>query len=244
MKKIFISLFLFFCLHQVKLNAQELIDEFLVFYDGKMNIFPSDWLDSDTKLKAKKAKKKSFEKDSLGLDTALGYYPPSLLKAHLSKVYILGGLKFHGQSFTGTNSKKNIYIEGGNSEQTERTFHHEFSSILLRNLSNSSFKYKWKELSPSLIDVTSAVAVKAGYTGTSLNEALMEKGYLCKYSLSNWENDFNMYVEYLFYRSAEFWRLVDKYPKTKMKVDMVIEFYNKYVSHLYTEEFFREIVVK
>lgn len=233
---------IFYCFSTVaSIAQQEVIDKLLVFYDGEMSIFPSEWLGGKNRIKAKAAKKSFIVEDSLSIERALNYYPPSLLVKHIHKVYILGSLKFQGRQFTGTNSTRNIYIEGGHKFQTEKTFHHEFSSILVRNLSNYSFKDEWLKLSPGLLGGSSADAIKAGYGGIDLDENLMRDGYLCSYALSNWENDFNMYVENLFCGGTVFWQFVDKYPAVKKKVDLLISFYNTKVSHMYSEEFFREL---
>lgn len=67
----------------------------------------------------------------------------------------------------------------------------------------------------------------------------MEKGYLAPYSLSNWENDFNMYAENIFCGGKDFWELLDKYPKALEKARLVIQFYKEKVWGGYSETFFR-----
>ncbi|HMO33007.1 MAG TPA: hypothetical protein PKE63_02560 [Lacibacter sp.] len=219
-------------------TAQEWLDkDLIVFYNGRQAIFPAEW----KKVKARPARMEFFHSDTAALLRALEMYPPSLIRKHLSRIYVVGSLRWGGQQFYGTNSRRNIYIEGGDSVQTNHTFHHEFSSILLRNLPNGDLKWEWQKRSPRLVNRSSAAAMWLGYSATALNEKLMEDGYLCDYSLSNWENDFNMYAEYIFCGGAAFWKLVDKYPLVKKKVGLVINFYNTQVSHIYRESFFREV---
>lgn len=131
-----------------------------------------------------------------------------------------------------------MYIAVEANPDIEKTFHHEFSSILLRNHSDLELEMKWRSLSPGLRNGNSAAAVKAGIYATGIYTALCAKGYLSAYALSNWENDFNMYAENIFAGGKEFWAVVDRFPAVKQKAGLVISFYHK-IWPGYTENFFR-----
>lgn len=228
---------LFFTVH---LQAQEeWIQQHVIPYDGHTAIFPASWLEKKTRAKATAADTALYANDTAALALAWGKVPGSVLEKELDNVYIVGSLRFGGQQFTGTNSQRDIYIAGGNKEQTERTFHHELSSILLRNYADDHFMYEWKQLSPSLRQGTSAAAVRNGLYSVELDEGLMAKGYLSPYSLSNAENDFNMYAEYLFCGGKHFWQLAARFPIVQQKLKLIIGFYHDKIWSGYSESFFK-----
>ena len=109
---------------------------------------------------------------------------------------------------------------------------------MLRNYAPFSFETKWKKISPELLNCKSTTAIKDGYFSLEQNAYLLNKGYLAAYSLSNWENDFNMYAEYIFSGDPQFWNLVDDYPLIKEKTKLVIDFYQQ-LHPVFTENYFR-----
>ena len=219
-------------------SAQENSTIKIICYDGKAAIFPSSWLDKKTKAKATEADTAKFRLDKAMLDVAFGYYTKNFIEKEVEHIYVVGRLSFNGQHFTGTNSRKDIYIASTDNNEIEKTFHHEFSSILLRNHADYSFEMKWRELSPELRSGNSAAAVKSGLFEAGFDSVLCAKGYLCRYSLSNWENDFNMYAENIFAGGKAFWKIVDRYPKVQAKVKLIVDFYTKLWGG-YNEVFFR-----
>ncbi len=219
-------------------SQQTLTSPSVICYDGKEQILPASWLGKKTKAKATAADTAKFHTDTAAVNRAFDKYPSSVLKKDLGHVYIVGKLKFNGQFFTGTNSTTDIYIGSEGNNEIEKTFHHEFSSILLRNYASYTMESDWKQLSPSLRNSSSAASVKAGLFSTSFDSVLCEKGYLSPYSLSNWENDFNMYAENLFAGGADFWKIVDKYPSVKAKLNLVLALYKK-VWGGFSENYFR-----
>jgi len=239
-----IAIFVGCCLLLISISSSaqdDLVTKKIICYDGKSSIFPASWLDKKVNAKASAADTAFFRSDKEGVAAAFSKIPDEVLEKELKNVYIVGTLKFNRQSFTGTNSRTDIYIVGGNQQETEKTFHHEFSSILLRNYAGYDFQLHWKKISPELLGGNSAAAVKAGYNSVALNEGLMEKGYLTAYSLSNWENDFNMYAENIFSGGKQFWQLADKYPKAMEKVKLVIRFYEEKIWAGFTETYFRSL---
>ena len=219
-------------------QAQDPSNVAIVCYNGSSAIFPNSWLDRKTNAKATAADKNKFQKDTTELKTAFGKYPNSVLNDALKTVYITGKLRFNRQNFLGTNSNNAIYIGSDGNQEIEKTFHHEFSSILLRNKRDVKFEEEWKKLSPYLRSGNSASAIKAGLFSTDFDLVLCQQGYLTPYSLCNFENDFNMYAENIFAGGKEFWIIVDKYPQVQAKVKLITTFYQT-VWGGYSEVFFR-----
>lgn len=215
--------------------------DIISIYDGKKQILPSSWLSGKSKVRVDKPDINKVNNDMKDLEKALSKYPSNLIKNEVSNVYLVGNIFSGRASFYGTNSRTNLYIASKDNNEIEKTFHHEFSSILLRNNPQHFDKYSWSKLNSESLSTSSENAMRSGFTSLDFNEKLLSKGYLSDYSLSNMENDFNMYAERLFAGEKEFWEIVDKYPKVKEKTDLVIDFYNK-LDHVYTESFFRSIV--
>lgn len=210
-----------------------------IYYDGKTAIFPVEWLAKKINAKATPAATEKFRQDTVAVSMAFDKYPSWVLQKELGVVYIVGKLRFSAQYFTGTNSTNNIYIGSDGNNEIEKTFHHEFSSILLRNYSDIIFEMQWKEKSPELLSVSSAAAVKSGLYSIDYDEKLLVKGYLGHYSLSNWENDFNMYAENIFAGGKAFWKIADRYPKVLEKTKLIVKFYKEKIWSGFTENYFR-----
>lgn len=211
----------------------------IIRYDGVSVIFPASWLDGKIKAKATAPDPVKYNDDTAAVIKGLYKYPASLLEKELGSIYIVGKLRFNRQYFTGTNSTMDVYIGSDGNTDIEKTFHHEFSSILLRNHEDIFFEAKWKAMSPELLSGNSASAVKAGLYSTDFDPALLEKGYLSPYTLSNWENDFNMYAENIFAGGKAFWKIADSYPKVMDKIKTVVQFYREHVWSGFTENYFR-----
>lgn len=210
-------------------------------YDGKSTIFPASWLDKKINAKATAADTAGFHNDSVFIAKAFSKYPDDIIIKEVKKIQLLGRLRFNGENFFGTNSRYDLYIALEDNDEIERTFHHEFSSMLLRNHPSYKTEEEWKKLSPELLSTSSAAAMKAGYYSTDYAPELLEKGYLSKYSLSNWENDFNMYAEEIFCGGKIFWQLTDKYPKLLQKTKLIIRFYQEKIWSGFDEVYFRAL---
>lgn len=219
-------------------DAQTQAGPRIICYDGTTNIFPASWLGKPTRAKATAADTQKYGSDSLTLQNAFNMYPAWLLQQELENIYIVGSLQFNRQFFTGTNSTNDVYIATTGNTDIEKTFHHELSSILLRQHGHEQLEMQWRRLSPALRGGSSAAAVKQGLYATGFDSVLCAQGYLSPYSLSNWENDFNMYAENIFAGGKAFWQWVDRYPLVKQKAQLVINFYHS-IWGGYTETFFR-----
>ena len=210
-------------------------------YDGRSKIFPPDWLKGKINATATAPDSSKIGMDTTIINTAMDKYPAGMIKKELMHVYLVGKLQFSGEIFFGTNSRWDVYIASDNNNVVEKTFHHEFSSILLRRYSAFRFEDKWKKLSPGSLNTTSSKALKKGYNSPGFEPELLEIGYLDLYSLSNWENDFNMYAENIFAGDPAFWKIADTYSIVKEKMKLAVELYTK-VNPIFTESYFRFLV--
>lgn len=206
-------------------------------YSGKEAIFPSDWHSSKIKAKATVADKDLLDAAKESLNKAFEKYPSDVIPKEVNNIYLVGKLNCFGADYTGTNSKESVYVATNNNSEIEKTFHHELSSILLRNNPEKFDNYEWNSLSHGMA-TSSAGAINHGMNSVELNPQLYDKGFLTNYSLSNPENDFNMYAENLFAGGKEFWNIVDNNPKVKEKAELVINFYNK-INPVFDETYFR-----
>jgi len=223
----------------IHMSAQEInLEDKILIYDGKSPLFPKTWLRGKIKAMADPPDQFKITSDTTEIKLAVSKYPQNLILKEISSIYLVGELRFSGVYFTGTISNNVLYIASKANRDIQRTFHHEFSSILLRNYAPSTFETKWKKISPELLNCKSTTAIKDGYFSLEQNAYLLQKGYLSTYSLSNWENDFNMYAEYIFSGDSHFWKLVDDYPLIKVKTKLVIDFYQQ-VHPVFTENYFR-----
>jgi len=210
----------------------------ILIYDGVSPLFPKGWLKGKIKAMADSPDRFKITTDTTEIKFAVSKYPENLIQKEIHHIYLVGNLRFSGVYFTGTISGNVLYIASKANQDIQKTFHHEFSSILLRNHAPFSFETEWKLLSPDLLNCSSTAAIKDGYFCLDQNLYLLNKGYLSAYSLSNWENDFNMYAENIFSGDPRFWILVDNYPVIKEKAKLVIDFYQQ-VHPVFTENYFR-----
>ncbi len=172
----------------------------------------------------------------------LAKYPDSILTSNLEAVYLVSRLEMYGAQAGGTvdKSAQRVYIAGASSScWMERTFHHEFSSIL-------RFRHPWNI--PQWIsenpkdftygnDVTAAIERRVS---DYLDPQLAEDGFLTEYSLTSLENDFNTYAQYHFLPEHLFWEFVDTYSHVHQKSALLIDFYHT-LHPQYTNAFFRDL---
>lgn len=201
---------------------------------GDIN-FPTKWLYSPINAFYAPIEEKEKKRFIPILLKAMRKYPIHVLKKNLKCIYIAGYLNFYGVRYGGTNSNECLYLanEGTGKGYTdiylEQLFHHEFSSILLRNYPKffdskewlNYTKYEFKE------GATGADAIRNGTNKLDFDEELCQKGILYQYALSNVENDFNSYAENLFCPKKEFWRIVEQYPNVKQKLYIIVDFYSQ-----------------
>jgi len=177
------------------------------------------------------------------VQTALNKYPKDILENNLFEIYVLKSLSFYGQPFGGTSSNNQIFItnagrdKGYDSEFIERAFHHEFSSILLRNYFTCFNSDQWEATNTGVYGTGGINAIKTNQASKKIDQALLRRGFLYQYATSSLENDFNAFAENLFAPNEAFEKIIDsKMDKILQKYIMAIEFY--YCIHPHFDEVF------
>lgn len=163
----------------------------------------------------------------------LSRYPDWVIKENLADIFLLGKLEINGRSYGGTYVDSAIYISLGgffrhNDSSLLGLMHSEFSSILFRQY--KFFKEAWKAVnSPTWSYEDSDRGTGFEMLGKKdLHEQtgeLLRNGFLVKFSQSDLENDFNMFVSWAFTRPDRLRELASKYERIQKKYRLVIEFY-------------------
>ncbi len=217
-----------------------------VYTELQAGMFPSDWLNPPISITADPLSENEVERTLQLVGRAMRRYPPGLLSEELDGVYLTGSLRFSGVDASGTNSLDRVYVVNGGKglgytdDFVESTFHHEFSSILLRNHPGYFAEADWRSANPSGFEYGSGGvdAILEGPARQDLDFRLYESGFLNEYSLAGLEEDFNEIAENLFMGMPAFWSAVDHYPALAKKVDVMIAFYHE-LDPMFTEDYFR-----
>lgn len=180
------------------------------------------------------------------LHSAFQKYPETLLCKELQRVYIFKKMRFYQVSYGGTSYGKTVYITLDNDnfncsyDQLEDYFHHEFSSVLLKNNRSKFEKRKWMKNNPTGFRYGKGglYAIQTNTAEMQFEPQLNELGFLTRYSQASLEEDFNVICQNLFNGGPEFWRIVDTYPLIKAKVGLAVNFFLRLDGRL-TEGYFR-----
>lgn len=212
-------------------------------------MFPSAWNAREISPIASSLEPEEVNRSFAVLDRAMEKYPEGLLKRNLKKVYVVRRLSFYGVPYGGTNSSDTIYLANAGREMgfsdrfLEESFHHEFSSILLRNYPSLFDRRAWLAANPTgfkyLGDGT--MAVRSGSASTKASPRLQQDGFMAQYAMASIEEDFNMIAEALLTGNTDFWRAVRGSPRLKQKADVAIKFYNS-LSGSFNETAFKALV--
>lgn len=247
MKKLILSLFFLFIYLPVfsqLINKRTGIE---IHFDIDDNTFPLSWQGGEINAQGTPLDSEEFERSLDLLTNALNKYPTEVIRSNLKKVYILKEIKFYGIGYGGTNSTDIVYMtnngvaDGYTDHYIEQTFHHEFSSILLRNFPHYINKNSWVQLNQLEYGKGGVQALRDSNDSMDIDSVLNEKGFLYQYAASDFENDFNSFAENLFAPSEKFKKVVHKYQALSEKLELIIRFYNLLDSSL-TFEYFTKLM--
>ena len=247
---LFFSSFVFF--YHSSLTGQESFTDqrtgVVISFDASDNIFPRRW--HRNKIKARVISLPQADRNRIiaSLEKAFSKYPANILHKYLKTVFVLKKLEFFGLPYGGTYSKNNIYISSDDSLSTgtdffvESIFHHEFSSILLKNYKCRFDENAWKLLNPHdfVYGKGGISAISDGTSSMVFDANLNKLGFLNKYSQSSIEEDINVFSQNLFCGNKSFWEIVDKFDIIRAKTHLIIEFYN-IINPVFTESYFRNL---
>lgn len=214
--------------------------------DGKM--FPISWeLYDDPEYRS--LPPDDYERTKRIISKALSKYPAYILKNNIKKIYILEYLSFEGIGYGGTYTSGSVFIVNEGVENgyddlfVEQTFHHEFSSVLCRNYLGHYVDDEtvWTACNDGEEYGDGGFnAMKEGTDGLYFDDELNELGFIYEYAMSDKENDYNSLAENLFAPGEGFWEIVDKYPRIKCKVDILLQLY-RILDPMFTREYFDQL---
>lgn len=221
-----------------------------VVYSVTNTIFPEHWRRSPISAKFQRLDTAEEKRSSQCIQAALAKYPEKMLERNLKNVYVLKTINFYNVGFGATYYEKNLYIANNGVAQgytnlfIEQSVHHEFSSILFFAYASSFNKTGWMQCNPAGFEykdeATGGVqSLKDNKDGTYFSSYYNEQGFLDQYSQSSMENDVNELAQQLFCPEPGFWRLVERYPNLKCKVDKLVAFYHS-IDDTFTLEYFKK----
>jgi len=212
------------------------------------DMFPESWRKAPISAEASPLDPNETARSVRVTLAAMEKYPAGVLKTNLEKVYITKRIAFYGLVYGGTNSLGAVYISndgvanGFTDSYLERAFHHELSSIFLRNFSSRLDMKAWRASQPTGFkyrgDGTSSL--REGTASTRYEDKYHKQGFLAQYATSSLEEDFNMMAEGMLSGLPEFWSAVDRHPLLKSKMTAVVAFYAK-LDPVFTESYFRRL---
>ncbi|MEX2578053.1 MAG: hypothetical protein WD342_03265 [Verrucomicrobiales bacterium] len=231
-------------------NAQE---KATLSFPKTTAFLPRNWIEAPILAEIEPISPDLVEEAGEIIAVALGKYPSEIRERYLKGVHIVGSLRFHDVGYGGTylaNGKQIVlvYREFFDRQGFEQRFHHEFSSLLLKQNQRSFEEERWLEANDpefqyragGVIEeqegerseatrVLAAEQKKTGGSGSSLlqlDPELMKQGFLTPYNRVSIEQDFNETAAHLF-ANPDLWGFCEKYPRIDHKVDVLIDFYRR-----------------
>ncbi len=240
------------CVHlqsESDLPSQQAVvqDSVKIIFVVEPKMFPSSWYDSPIDGQAESLHPDEYDRSMEIVKKAMSKYPEGFLEKHIETIYVVDQLSFYGVGYGGTNSNDAVYlanqgvINGYTDQYLEQSFHHEFSSILFRKCPHYFPEKDWVKNNKGFSYGTGGInAIIEGTASTELSEKYVANGVLCQYSMSDIEEDFNVFAEQIFCASDEFWALVSGSQLLQRKLNIIIQFYNS-LDETFQYEYFRKI---
>jgi len=227
---------------QLKIDSLNIVIKFTI----TTNTFPESW--NESPINATAIPLDSIEKQR-SIDIiykALKKYPAAVIQENLKTIYIFKSIAFYGQEYGGTNSVDAVYmansgvVNGYSNYYIEKSFHHEFSSILFRNYPHYFKENKWKRTNKLQYGNGGVQALIDGEVGQTIDSIYNANGFLHQYAMSDIENDFNSFAENLFVPTASFSEAVQLFPRLNKKLEIIIAFYRR-VDATFSKKYFDEL---
>jgi len=217
-----------------------------IYLNVQEKVFPKHWYDKNISATAEPLAVGERGRMIRIMNLAFAKYPDKVITENLTSVYLFKSMTFYGVPYGGTNFRNYIYLasDGSNPNFTdgfvEGVFHHEFSSILLRNYASRFDKAGWMRINPEGFRYGNggADAILNGEASLAFDYLLNVQGFLTRYSQSSLEEDVNVYAQHLFDDSWEFWSIVEVNEKVREKTTLLINFYHT-IHPEFTEDYFR-----
>mgnify|MGYP006928159876 CR=1 FL=1 len=232
--------------HRTEIEQQERTNIDIIFPTDE-RIFPDNWYSATIAAKSTPLDSNEYDRTTQAINNALSMYPKSIILQNIKTIYVVKDMEFFGQPFGGTNSNSNVYMTNNGADYgytslfLEKTFHHEFSSILLRNYEHffdtatfTSYNAPGFEYGEGGVE-----AIRENQVSLDYDKQFNELGLISQYSASSLENDINLFAENLFSPEKGFKRLINKYEGLRNKRSFMIDFYHQ-IDTSFTVEFFED----
>lgn len=225
------------------LNDLESKYKIKIYYKSFKEVIPKEWTSNPINANLTKISNKELKRFPRLLKEVLYKYPHAVILKNLKGVCLAKKMTFYGTQFGATNSIDIIYLTSGgeNNGYTNQylyeAFHHEFSSILLRNYNFP--RNKWLSCNPKDFKYKGGgvQAIKKNIASQKGTKSLYKKGFLAQYSLSDFEEDFNLYSEMIFVQPKIFKSLSKEYKAIDEKFKIWLSFYQS-IDKSFTQDFF------
>lgn len=241
----------------------------LINFPAEESFLPSNWVADPIRAQITPINPKLQAIATEILTNALSKYPETLTKKFLNGVFVVGSLRFFDVAYGGTylaNGKQIVlvYRETFDPRGFEQRFHHEFSSILLKQNEKTFDTKRWlKGNEPTFVyrapgviekqsggrsEATKALEMAQKETGGSgsdllhLDSGLMDQGFLTAYNMISVEQDLNETAAHLF-TNPELWNYCARHPRLDQKVDVLIDFYRN-LDPVFDRIYFREVSLR
>jgi hypothetical protein len=177
------------------------------------------------------------------LQKAFDKYPGKVIKRHLNSIYFAGEIDDGELKYCGTYDpfRRIIYLvdnDTNNDVQAIHTFHHEFSSLLIR--AHSFFINPWTDQHPKNFKYLEDMfndwgAIRKARKRVS-EKYCYERGFVTNYGLTNFNNDFSEYSAMIFTHPQKFQKIMNQYPRVRGKFLVWLEFHQK-IDPIFTEKY-------
>lgn len=262
-----ILLFFFFRVLSVSASlVPAFASEKLITFPEDPGFLPRSWIAAPIDAEMVPLENELREQAASIIRRALSKYPLKLRDRFLQGVFVVGGLRFYDVGYGGTYMANSrciilVYRENFDARGFEQRFHHEFSSLLLKQnkslfeserwsaANHSDFSYRaggvLEEQAGDRSEATRVLQAEQKKTGGSgsgllqLDIVLMKDGFLTAYNMVSIEQDLNEVAAHLF-TNHELWEICRRYPRIDQKVDVLIDFYRR-LDNSMDRLFFREL---
>ena len=191
-------------------------------------------LDSHEEYKYEEAEESMIDAATPSLRKFLSTYDKAFLKGKVDSIMLFKNLRYLDSRVGGLSDGDSIWlnIKEGPQERLNNSYYavlqHEFSSNVYKHISFTK-RVIWKKISFIYHYTVSFIkkCLNDPSFATSTTEELLSGGFINNYSLTNDENDFNVYAETLFTEPEKLKKLKATYPNVKIKLEKLKEFYRE-----------------
>lgn len=197
------------------------------------NDLPKSWMEEPINASWTPVSPERWTEAQPTIREAFARYKPEFLAKQLRRVYVVESMSFYGQGYGGTYLYRDIILTyssrtaGYNPEFLRRSFHHEFSSVLLTNNPTRIRRSAWVAINePDFKYLGSGVeALRQGKTGLTLDPTLHPKGFLVEYGMAAFEEDVNTFAEWYMEKPEVIEKIAAEHPRIKAKLDLLKKLY-------------------